>query len=43
MDYCGDDSSPTANTCGLIVDNVSRLEQPHSFLSIHSFDFLGHA
>ena len=43
MDYCDDDPNPTANTRGLIVDDVSHLEQPHICLSIHSFDSLGHA
>jgi hypothetical protein len=27
MDYFGDDPRPTANTPGLIVDDVSRLQQ----------------
>ena len=43
MDYRGDDPYPTANTPGLIVDDVSRFEQLHICLRIHSLDFLGHA
>jgi hypothetical protein len=30
MDYV-DDANPTADTPGLIVDDVSRFEQPHLF------------
>jgi hypothetical protein len=44
MGHFGDDPYPTANyTPGLIVDDVSCLEQPHIGWPIHSFDFLGHA
>jgi hypothetical protein len=42
MDYCGDDPYPTANTTGLIVDDVSRFEQLHICLPSYFFDFLGH-
>ena len=42
MDYRGDDQDPDCNTPGLIVDDVSRFEQPYICLPIHSFDFLGH-
>jgi hypothetical protein len=42
MDYSGDNTYPTANTPGVIVDDVSRVDQLHVCLPIHSFDFLGH-
>ena len=42
MDYCGDDPFPTANTPGLIVDDVSRSGQLHICLPIQFFDSLGH-
>jgi hypothetical protein len=43
MDYRGDDSNQSADTPGLIVDYVSRREQPRVYLLIRSFDFLAHA
>jgi hypothetical protein len=44
IDYRGDDPYLNHNTPGLIVDNVSRSEEPSISLPIRSFDdSLGHA
>jgi hypothetical protein len=43
MDYFADDPNSTANTPGLIVDDVSCFGQPHICFPIDSFDLLGHA
>ena len=39
MDYCSDDPIPNANTRGLIVDSVSRYEEPRIRLLIRSFNY----
>lgn len=43
MDYLGDDPNPTADTPGLIVDNVSRDDGPHIRFLIRSVHFSDHA
>jgi len=43
MDYLGDDLYPSSDTPGLIVDDVSCLEQQHVCLPIGSLDSVGHA
>jgi hypothetical protein len=43
MDYRGDDPDPTADTRGLIVDDVSHREQLHIYLPTHTFASLGDA
>jgi len=43
MDYLGDDLYPSSDTPGLIVDDVSCLEQQHVCLPIGSLDPVDHA
>jgi hypothetical protein len=43
MDYLGNDPYPTADTPGLIVDDVSRLEQQRVCCRYHSFSPSDHA
>ena len=43
MDYRDNDPYPTGDTPGLIVDDVSDCEQPHTNLPIRFFDSSGYA